>query len=503
MGFVGGVAGQEVNLSQDVALRIKELLARVSSMEASLAQWDQVRVLEREGSMYGMTSPSEGADKDEGTAEPSQGIQDHHTGTNDAASSLHESGVVTAVTEVVAFLIDSVIQDACESLGDNSVSVESQRDTSVSVPVLPGQAVSVSKTDTEQAVQLAQGDRGVADNSDGSASGDDSSRPPTPSVHSGGGDSVHSDRGVFADDSRRPPSPVPASGAGGSGDQWLGKMRDGFSQLKEDLERLHGLWHACVEDQAAAHASEMYGKEIAWLACAEAMQAQLRLALQASHALDAHVTVIQEEQMHQPLPSQEHRVHQERAAECGAAGAADGTLQNPRTSTTSRTSSTAEGGADGELPARTGSGTPPSQCLRETPPSQSPTGRSAKDEEYLALSLARFASLMKRVAGSAPVLVEGSVEQRQQAMAGLVPAEWEADATLLLTRALAMQQGLRGEGSEEVATIMINLGDMLRVRGIPAEARRYFQEALAIREAALGAEHPDTERARKWLKKIK
>ena len=100
-------------------------------------------------------------------------------------------------------------------------------------------------------------------------------------------------------------------------------------------------------------------------------------------------------------------------------------------------------------------------------------------------------------------MVEGSVEQRQQAMAGLVPAEWEADATLLLSRALAMQQGLRGEGSEEVATIMINLGDMLRVRGIPAEARRYFQEALAIREAALGAEHPDTERARKWLKKIK
>ena len=501
MGFVGGVAGQEVNLRQDVALKIKELLAHVSSMEASLAQWDQVRVLEREGSMYGMTGPSEGADKDEGTAEPSQGIQDHETGTNDAASSLHESGVVTAVTEVVAFLIDSVIQDACESLGDNSVSVESQRDTSVSVPVPPGQAVSVSETDTEQTVQLAQGDGGVADHSDGGASSDDSSRPPTPSVDNGGGVSVHSDEGVSADDSKRPPSPMPASG-----DQWLGKMRDGFSQLKEDLERLHGLWHGCVEDQAAAHASEMYGKEIAWLACAEEMQAQLRLALQASHALDVHVAVIQERRMHQelqPLPSQEHRVHQEGAAECGAAGAADGTLQNPRPSSTARASSTAEGDADGELPARTDAGTPPSQCLRETPPSQSPTGRSAKDEEYIALSLARFASFMKRVAGSAPVLVEGSVEQRQQAMSALMPAEWEADATLLLTRALAMQQGLRGEGSEEVATIMINLGDILRVRGIPAEARRYFQEALAIREAALGAEHPDTERARKWLKKIK
>ena len=106
----------------------------------------------------------------------------------------------------------------------------------------------MSETDTEQAVQLAQGDRGVADHSDGGASGDDSSRPPTPSVHSGEGVSVHSDGGVSVDDSRRPPSPVPASGAGGSGDQWLGKMRDGFSQLKEDLERLYGLWHACVED---------------------------------------------------------------------------------------------------------------------------------------------------------------------------------------------------------------------------------------------------------------
>jgi hypothetical protein len=53
-------------------------------------------------------------------------------------------------------------------------------------------------------------------------------------------------------------------------------------------------------------------------------------------------------------------------------------------------------------------------------------------------------------------------------------------------------------GSEHpsTATSLNNLAGLLQAQGDLAGARRLFERALAIREKALGPEHPDTGRTR-------
>lgn len=59
-------------------------------------------------------------------------------------------------------------------------------------------------------------------------------------------------------------------------------------------------------------------------------------------------------------------------------------------------------------------------------------------------------------------------------------------------RALAINEAMLGTEHPDTATSLNNLGNLLQTQDDYARARLYLERALAIREAMLGAEHPDT-----------
>jgi len=59
-------------------------------------------------------------------------------------------------------------------------------------------------------------------------------------------------------------------------------------------------------------------------------------------------------------------------------------------------------------------------------------------------------------------------------------------------RALAIREKALGPDHPDTATSLNNLGVLLRAMGNLAEARPYYERALAINEKALGPDHPDT-----------
>ncbi|VFM95071.1 MAG: Tetratricopeptide repeat-containing protein [Candidatus Kentron sp. G] len=67
-----------------------------------------------------------------------------------------------------------------------------------------------------------------------------------------------------------------------------------------------------------------------------------------------------------------------------------------------------------------------------------------------------------------------------------------AEARPLYEQALAIRRAVFGNEHPEVATDLNNLAELLKTQGQYAEARRLYEEALAIRRAALGDKHPDT-----------
>jgi tetratricopeptide (TPR) repeat protein len=67
-----------------------------------------------------------------------------------------------------------------------------------------------------------------------------------------------------------------------------------------------------------------------------------------------------------------------------------------------------------------------------------------------------------------------------------------SSARPLYERALAIREKALGAEHPDTAQSLNNLASLLQDRGDLAEARPLFERALAIREKALGAEHPDT-----------
>jgi tetratricopeptide (TPR) repeat protein len=67
-----------------------------------------------------------------------------------------------------------------------------------------------------------------------------------------------------------------------------------------------------------------------------------------------------------------------------------------------------------------------------------------------------------------------------------------AAARPLFERALAIREAALGAGHPDTAASLANLGLLLQEQGDLAAARPLFERALAIRETALGAGHPDT-----------
>ncbi len=72
---------------------------------------------------------------------------------------------------------------------------------------------------------------------------------------------------------------------------------------------------------------------------------------------------------------------------------------------------------------------------------------------------------------------------------------WErgryAEAQAILERTIAIRERALGTDHPDVATSLNNLGEAHRVQGRYAEARALYERALAIREHALGTDHPD------------
>ena len=67
-----------------------------------------------------------------------------------------------------------------------------------------------------------------------------------------------------------------------------------------------------------------------------------------------------------------------------------------------------------------------------------------------------------------------------------------AEAEPLFRRALAIREAALGPDHPDTATSLNNLAVLLRAQGRYAEAEPLLRRALAIREAALGPDHPDT-----------
>ena len=66
-------------------------------------------------------------------------------------------------------------------------------------------------------------------------------------------------------------------------------------------------------------------------------------------------------------------------------------------------------------------------------------------------------------------------------------------------RALAIREKALGPDHPDTALSLNNLGYLLQAMGNLAEARPYFERALAIREKALGPDHPDTANSLWWM----
>ena len=66
-----------------------------------------------------------------------------------------------------------------------------------------------------------------------------------------------------------------------------------------------------------------------------------------------------------------------------------------------------------------------------------------------------------------------------------------AEAEPLLQRSLAIREKALGPEHPHVGTNLNNLAEFYRVQGRYAEAEPLHRRALAIREKALGPEHPD------------
>jgi hypothetical protein len=116
--------------------------------------------------------------------------------------------------------------------------------------------------------------------------------------------------------------------------------------------------------------------------------------------------------------------------------------------------------------------------------------------------LNKCAMLQKRVAALVPaLLLDSAADKKKEAAEKLLVTNWFDECHGMLTRALALQESRTGEQSPEMAVVLINLGDVMRVAGKHADAERLFERAVAVREESLGPAHPDTAKARKWLKK--
>ncbi len=70
------------------------------------------------------------------------------------------------------------------------------------------------------------------------------------------------------------------------------------------------------------------------------------------------------------------------------------------------------------------------------------------------------------------------------------------EAEPLLQRALAIREAALGAEHPDTATSLNNLAGLYQDLGRPGEAEPLMQRALAIREAALGADHPSTHTVR-------
>src|SRR5262245_42366906 len=66
-----------------------------------------------------------------------------------------------------------------------------------------------------------------------------------------------------------------------------------------------------------------------------------------------------------------------------------------------------------------------------------------------------------------------------------------SDAVTIAQRILALRERALGRNHPDVATSLNNLALLYSSRGRYAEAEPLFQRALAIREKALGRDHPD------------
>lgn len=74
-----------------------------------------------------------------------------------------------------------------------------------------------------------------------------------------------------------------------------------------------------------------------------------------------------------------------------------------------------------------------------------------------------------------------------------------AGARRYYEQALAIRERVLGTEHPDTAQSLNNLGAVLRAQGDLAGARRYFERALAIREQVFGAEHPDTAQSIWWM----
>jgi tetratricopeptide (TPR) repeat protein len=74
-----------------------------------------------------------------------------------------------------------------------------------------------------------------------------------------------------------------------------------------------------------------------------------------------------------------------------------------------------------------------------------------------------------------------------------------AQARALLERLLAIHEARLGADHPDTATSLSNLAIVLRAQGDLDGARTLFERALAIRETRLGADHPNTLRSRQEL----
>src|SRR5260370_773531 len=86
-------------------------------------------------------------------------------------------------------------------------------------------------------------------------------------------------------------------------------------------------------------------------------------------------------------------------------------------------------------------------------------------------------------------LAEG--RQLNQRALALYQQDRYADAEPLFKRALAIREKALGTNHPLVATSLNNLAELYRAQGRYAEAETLYQRALAVREKALGLDHPN------------